>query len=261
MMNEGIHDRLKDVYDEFDRHCRTNNIDYSIDADYYNVQSYRLLGRSDVSGVLQHMANYVRNKSVGFDYDGFKVNYNDLKGKDFNVPTYNPLFQFTLASIQEDDTPVNEDSIKGPANAHGRKQAAFPSSFKKLKTRDTYEGGKGKKKKKKKKKSKKADESLDRSASFEDRLDLSISENVGISMIEPEILLTRNSAEKADDETEEESLNSALKAESVALRKYLAILENTDDESTEVIVEGLIDRCTKQINELNYLLENKDAPS
>ena len=81
MINEGIHDRLKEIYDEFDRHCRSNNIDYSIDADYYNVQAYRLLGHNDVSNVLRHMSNYVKDKWVSLDYDGFPVDYDDLKSK------------------------------------------------------------------------------------------------------------------------------------------------------------------------------------
>lgn len=247
-----IHDRLKEVYDEFDRYCRSNNVDYSIDGDYYNVQAYRLLGRTDVSGTLRHMANYVKDKWIGLEYDGFPVDYNKLKSQDFQVPTYNPLFKFTLKSLQEEDMPVNEDSLKGPSNAHGRKQAAFPSSFRKLKTRDTYEG-EGKKKKKKK------EESLDRSLSFEDRLLSSINENVGLSMVEPDILLVRNPAEQTEEESEEETLKSALQAESLAMCKYLAILESSENESTNAIVEGLIDRCTKQINELNELLENKDG--
>ena len=259
-----IHDRLKETYDEFDKYCRSNNVDYSIDADYYNVQAYRLMGRNDVSGTLRHMANYVKDKWVGLEYDGLPVDYVSMKSKDFDVPTYNPLFKFTLTSLQEEeDMPLNEDTIKGPTNAHGRKQSAFPSSFRTLKTRDTYEGGKGgskKKKKKKNKKSKEAEsESLDRSLSFGDRLLHAINETIGVSMVDPEILLVRNTAEHPEEETEEEALNGALQAESLALCKYLAILENTDNEETGAIVEGMIDRCTKQINRLNELLEDGKA--
>ena len=238
-----IHDRLKEIYDEFDRHCRAQNIDYSIDADYYNVQAYRLVGHNDVSGVLRHMANYVKDKQVNLDYDGFPVNYDDLREKNFNVPTYNPLFKFTLEPLQEDKM-LEEDQIKGSSNAHGRKQSAHPSSFRRNKTRDTYDEDPPKKKKK-------TEESLDRSLSFEDRLLDSINENVGISMVEPEILLTRNPAEK--EEEEEESLEAAVQAESLALSKYLSILENSDDEEKCVVLEGLIERCTLQINELNRL--------
>jgi hypothetical protein len=201
------------------------------------------------------MANYVKDKWVGLEYDGFPVDYDELKSNNFSVSTHNPLFKFTLKSLSEED--MNEDAIKGPTNAHGRKQAAFPSSFRKLKTRDTYEGKGGKKKKKK---GKKEEESLDRSLSFAERLLSSINEHVGLSMVEPEILLVRNPAEH-EEESEEESLNGALQAESLALCKYLAILESTECETKSAIVEGLIDRCTKQINELNGLLENGDAPA
>jgi rubrerythrin len=255
MIREGIHDRLKNVYDEFDRHCRTNNIDYSIDADYCNVQAYRLVGHNDIPGVLQHMANYVRDKGVGLDYDGFPVKYDELKSNNFNVATHNPLFKFTLTSLQEDEVSINEDSIKGSNNAHGRRQSAFPSSFEKNKTRDTYGAKKTTKKKKKKKKV--AKESLDLTASFGDRLDDSLNEHVGLSMVDPDILMTMNPAERPEDE--EESLESALQAESIALTKYLAILEGSDDEHRRAIVETLAERCTQQINELNRLIGGSDG--
>lgn len=237
-----IHDRLKEIYDEFDRFCRSSNIDYSIDADYYNVQAYRLLGPTDVGGTLRHMSNYVKDKWVDLEYDGFRVDYNEMKSKNFNVPTYNPLFKFTLKPLQEEE--MNEDSIKGSSNAHGRKQAAFPSSFRKNKTRDTYEDDKKKKDKTKKE-------------SFEDRLLSFLNENVGLSMIEPDILLVRNTAEKPEEE--EETLEGALKAESKMLQRYLSILESSEDEKIIAIVENLADRCTKQISELENLLENEDG--
>jgi len=252
MINEGIHDRLKEVYDEFDNHCRSSNISYSIDADYYNVQSYRLIGHNDIPGVVRHMSNYVKDKWVGLEYDGFPVNYDDLRSNNFNVSTHNPLFKFTLKPLKEGDMSVNEDSIKSVTNAHGRKQASFPSSFRKHKTRDTYEGD-TKKKGKKEKKTK--SESLD-CGSFDDRLSKSIAENVGLSIIDQDILLTRN-ADFKSEETEEESLKDAIQAESVALSKYIAILENTEDEKISVIIEGMIERCSAQIKEAQNLLRSK----
>ena len=107
MIKEGIHDRLKEVYTEFDRHCRSSNIAFSIDADYYNVQSYRLLGHNDIPGVLRHMSNYVKDRWVDLEYDGFAVDYDEMKNKDFNVPTYNPLFKFTLKPLQEENMTLN----------------------------------------------------------------------------------------------------------------------------------------------------------
>ena len=94
-----IHERLKEVYDEFDHHCRINNVDYSIDADYFNVQGSRLLDGKDIANVLRHMSNFVKNKWVDLSYDGTPVNYDALKQTDFTVPTYNPLFKFTLEPI------------------------------------------------------------------------------------------------------------------------------------------------------------------
>lgn len=240
-----IHERLKEVYDEFDRHCRNYKVDYSIDADYYNVQGYRLLdpNKSDgVKVVLRHMTNFIKDRWIDLEYDGLPVRYEDLDRPGFKVPTYNPLFKFTLKPIQEDKN-MNEDQFKQPSKSYTRKQAAFRSSFRKLKTRDTYEND-GKKKP--------VSDSLDRSLPFDDRLASSISETVGVSMVDPEILFIRNPAER--EEEPEESLEDALKAESLALQKYLAVLEQTEDENKISIVENLIDRCSQQINELNELL-------
>lgn len=249
-----IHDRLKEIYDEFDRHCRSSNIDYSIDADYYNVQAYRLVGHNDISGVLRHMANYIKDKDVNLDYDGFKVDYNDLKSKNFNVSTYNPLFKFTLKPLQEESMSLQEDSLKQPSNAHARKQAAFPTSFRKLKTRDTYEGEKSPKKKKKEK----VDEAFGSNNSFADRLSQSISENVGLSMVPPDILLTRNPADKEEDETEEEVLNDIVQTESRIIERCLSLLNEADEEKS-LALESIIERCTRQVNEVKRLLEDQDG--
>jgi hypothetical protein len=253
MIREDVHDRLKEIYDEFDHHCRINNVDYSIDADYYNVQGYRLLDGHNAIGVLRHIANYVKDRPVNLEYNGHAVNYDDLKSTGFNISTYNPLFKFTLESIQEDEM-LNEDQYKGPTNAHGRRQAAFPSSSRNLKTRDTYEGeGGGKKKTKKKDKDK--SESLIRHDKFEDRLLKSINETVGLSFKDPDILFTKNDA----DAEEEEDLEEALKIESAMLRRYLASLEKSEDELTSVLFEGMVERCNKQITSLNRLIKERDG--
>ena len=254
MIREDVHDRLKDVYEEFDRHCHIHNVDYSIDADYFNVQGYRLLDGSNALTVLRHIANYIKDKPINLEYNGHLVNYDDLKSTGFNISTYNPLFKFTLESIQEGDMSVTEDQYKGPTNAHARKQAAFPSSSRKLKTRDTYEGEGDSKKKKKKKKKKSSAESLIRQDNFEDRLIDSINENVGLSFKDPDILFTKN-----DADTEDDDLEGALKTESILLRKYLAALENSEDELTSVVLEDMIERCTAQINNLNKLFKEHNG--
>ncbi len=231
-----IHDRLKEIYDEFDHHCCNNNIDYSIDADYYNVQGYRLLDGKYASDVLRHMANYVKDRWVDLEYDGFAVNYDDLKNSNFNITTYNPLFKFTLKPIQESKM-LKEDAYKSPNNAHGLRQAAFPSSFRKHKTRDTYEGESSQKKKKKKK-------SLDESSPFEARLDERIDES--ISMVEPEILFTRNDNGN-DAENWEEELKDNLESESKLLTKFVKKLEESQNEYQTAVLESLIENCSKRI--------------
>ena len=246
-----IHERLKEIYDEFDRHCRISNVDYSIDADYYNVQGYRLLNGNKVTDVLRHMSNFVKDKWVDLEYDGFPVKYEDLKNSNFTVSTYNPLFKFTLKPIQEGNMDnLEEDSIKGPSNSHARRQASFPSSFRKLKTRDTYENGAPKKKSKKKQ-----EESFVR-RSFEDRLIDSINENASLSIVEPEILFTKNDA----DRDEEENLEDVLETESKNLTRFMKLLESSEDEGQAAMLESLIENCTSRISLLNRIIE-ADEPN
>ena len=51
--------------------------DYSIDADYYNVQGYRLLDGQNATEILRHIANYVKDRPVNLEYNGDIVNYDD----------------------------------------------------------------------------------------------------------------------------------------------------------------------------------------
>lgn len=234
-----IHDRLKEIYDEFDHHCCNHNIDYSIDADYYNVQGYRLLDGKYAPDVLRHMSNYVKDRWVDLEYDGFPVNYNDLKSNNFNVATYNPLFKFTLKPIQESKMSLKEDAYKTPNNAHGLRQAAFPSSFRKHKTRDTYEGESGKKKKKKKEKP------FSESSPFEERLSERIDES--ISMVEPEILFTRNNNVTEISDDWEEDLKDNLESESKLLTQYVKKLEESKSEYQAAVLESLIENCSQRI--------------
>lgn len=247
-----IHDRLKEVYDEFDRYCRINNIDFSIDADYYDMQGYRLLNctSNDIVSVLRHMANFVKDKWVGLDYGSHPVNYEELKNSNFVIQTYNPLFKFTLKSIQEE--PLNEDTFKSPNKAYTRRQAAFRSSFRRLKTRDTYEG-------EKKGKMKKREESLDRSLPFEDRLMSSIHETVGpeLSIVEPEVLLT---IDQAHQEETDEAIEESIQTESKVLKKYLSLLEQTADETKAALLESLVENISGRIVILNRMLRDKDEP-
>lgn len=238
--------KLKEIYDEFDRHARIHNIDYSIDADYHNVQGYRLLDCNDVSGFLRHIANFVKDKPVNLDYDGVSINYDRLKKRDFSVNTYNPLFMFTLKPIQE-DSKLDEEQYKHPTTKHTRSQAPFPSSSREHETAFTYKQGKTKKMKKK---------TLADSKSFDDKLVDAINENI-VSAVDPEILFTRDSVNLEDPENVEEALQDALQAESVALNRYLAVLEATENESHAIMLENMIENCTKHIDHLRTLIEEK----
>ena len=251
MIKEGIHDRLKEVYDEFDRHCRVRNIDYSIDADYQNVQGYRLLDCPDVPDFLRHISNFVKDRSVNLQYDGFSVDYDDLKNNDFNVSTYNPLFMFTLETIAEDDM-INERQRKTPTMAHTDKQAQFSPSFRPNKPGFQYESG-GKKKKKKEEPKEETSESFGRKEPFGERLMSAINETI-VQQIDPDILFTHNPVEHEEDV--EESLKDAVQSESLVLNKYLAILERVDGEEQTIILENIISKCTNNINALNGLLSN-----
>jgi len=255
-----IHDRLKEVYDEFDQHCRINNIDYSIDADYYNVQGYRLLDSKDIVNTLRHMSNFVKDRQVELSYNGSSVNYNDLKENDFNVSTYNPLFKFTILSIQEEEE-MQEDQFKGPTNKLARSQSQHPSSFRRNKTAFTYEGdGEGGKKKKKKKKKKENDTFEE--GTFQNRLDSSIQEMMDLSFKEPDILFTRNGVESEANDTEElpQKVDDCIELEKEAVRGYLDAMESTDNEAISAQLEIMIEGCANRIKTLTEMRDGTWAP-
>lgn len=260
-----IHERLKEVYDEFDSYCKLNNIDYSIDADYYDVQGYRLLNQKDVKNVLRHMSNFIKNKWVDLEYDGFPVDYNNLKRENFDVPTCNPLFKFVLKPIQEDDFPLTtEDQIKWSNNLHARRQAMFPSSFRKLKTRDTYvtNNTNGDSKKKKKKSAKRNKKMLENKLSFNERLWSSINENVGnISFKSPDILFIKNdnNSDNDDDLSKFKTIiTSLLDSESTNLEKYVALLNRCTNDEIQEELELLIEYSTIKIRLLSNLIDRID---
>jgi len=248
-----IHERLKEVYDEFDHHCRINNVDYSIDADYFNVQGYRLLDGKDITNVLRHMSNFVKNKWVDLSYDGTPVNYDALKQTDFTVPTYNPLFKFTLEPIQEDK--MQEDQIKGPTNKMARVQSQFPSSFRRNKTAFTYNGeGKGTPKKKKKKKD---DKDPFKENSFNKRLEDIISE-MDLSFKDPDILFTRNEVGSDEDEDKlEDKFERCIELEKESVRQYLVTIESTNSEVIAAQLELMIEGCASRVKTLIEMRDGK----
>ncbi|MHA2065997.1 MAG: hypothetical protein ACXABY_16620 [Candidatus Thorarchaeota archaeon] len=245
-----IHERLKEIYDEFDHHCRINNVDYSIDADYFNVQGYRLLDSKNITDVLRHMSNFVKNKWVDLSYDGNPVSYDELKSTNFAVPTYNPLFKFTLQPIQEDE--MQEDSIKGPTNKMARSQHQHPSSFRKNKAGLTYETEGAPKKKKKTK-----DDDPFEVESFDARLENTISE-MDLSFKEPDILFTRNEVE-SDDELEDK-IDRCIELEKETVRHYLDAMESANNEEVSAQLELMIEGCANRVKTLTEMRDGKWQP-
>ena len=252
-----IHERLKEVYDEFDHHCRINNVDYSIDADYYNVQGYRLLDSKDIVGTLRHMSNFVKDKQIEFSYNGRSVNYNDLKENDFNVTTYNPLFKFTILSIQEEEE-MQEDQLKGPTNKMSRSQSQHPSSFRPNETAFTYGDGAVKKKKKKEKKETDTFEE----STFNKKLDRSIQEMMDLSFKDPDILFTRNGVESEPNNNGDiaQKVDDCIELEKEAVMGYLNAMESTDDEAIFSQLEIMIEGCANRIKTLTEMRDGTWAP-
>jgi len=102
MLNEGIHEWLAEVYDEFDRHCRVTNTDYSIDADYPNFQGYTILSCPDFDGFLRHISNFIKDRPINMTVNGTPLVYDDLNNREFRLPKRrNNLITFALTPLQE----------------------------------------------------------------------------------------------------------------------------------------------------------------
>lgn len=138
---------------------------------------------------------------------------------------------------------VNEDQLKFPNNRHGRIQAAWPSSFRKHKTRDTYENSKGKKKKKKAK-----------NESFEQKLDVIINETVGVVLTQPNILFTKNSV-AAPVHDVRSTLEETKQNIENTLKKLVVALEQSDEDE-QIVIEELIEDCTSQLSRIKSLIDH-----
>ena len=242
MIDEGLHGRLAEIYDEFDRHSRITNTKYSIDSDHYDLQGYRILDCHDFKGFLRHISNFVKDKLVDMRVDGVQVNYDDLNDPDFNVAkSEEPIFQFTLSAIQEDDM-LDESQYKNPTKAYTRKQHQHPSSFRENEPGiGQYKNGKGGKKKKEKVKKE----------NFEGKLDSALSEGIGIQFTEPEVLFIRD--EQLGDNSPNASLATARNTLSGVLDQYHYALKHADDDMASHIT-GMIENCTSQISNIDKIL-------
>lgn len=241
MINEGIHERLAEIYDEFDRHSRITNTKYSIDLDHHNLQGYRVIDCNDFIGFLRHISNFAKDKAVDFELDGVPVNYDDLNNQGFNVAkSEEPMFQFTVSAIQEDDM-LGEAQYKPPTKAHTREQAQHPSSFRENEPGLQYKNGKNGKKKK--------DEKAIKDG-FEGKLDSALIEGVGIQFTEPQILFTRDE-QLSDGYTTD--FTTARNSLTNLLDQYHYALKNADDDISSYIT-GMIENCTSQINDIDKIL-------
>lgn len=238
MISEGIHERLLEVYDEFDRHSRLTNTQYSIDADEYNIQAYRILKCIDFAGFLRHICNFVKDKQINLDVDGKSVTYDDINDPKFTIPKREqPLLVFTLKPIQEREM-LGEEQFKSPTKNHTLQQSQFPSSKRKHKTPFTYEGGKGKRRKTKK--------------DFSERLDEAINEETGVQFTTPEVLFTQVQSPSASRDPAE-TIRDLRNAHTTMLRSCVDALASADDSIADVIAT-IMDGCNNNIQALDGAL-------
>ena len=249
MLSEGIHERLADVYNEFDKHSYITNTDYSIDADYYDMQGYTILKCHDFDGFIRHIANYIKNKPVDMLINNTSVEYDNLNDRNFRIPKRrNNLITFTITPLQEEEMedkmedkkdknpstaePVGEDQYKFSSNKVARKQNP--------RNRSKY---------------RKTGKTAFSVESFEKRFKNAVSEEV--EFVNPEILFTKSFHTMPEIEEVEEDPNEILeenkKILSNMLERYLTKLENTNNEKTIVVLEQLIEECIIKINKINEM--------
>jgi hypothetical protein len=246
MSDSGVNEWLKRINDEFDLRCQRTNTDYSIECDEPNIQSYRITKTSDLVGFLHHIVQSAKDYPVDIEVNDQPVKSGDINSSEFNIPPRKggTILKFMVRPIQETDMDsVQEDQLKFPGNRHGRIQGAFPSSFRKHKTRDTYEGSKGKKKKKKAK-----------SESFEQKLDTIINETVGVALTKPDILFTKNDMSPAVPNVRS-TLEETKQAFERALQNLAGILEQSSEDE-QIVLEDLIEGCTSQLAQIKSLIDH-----
>lgn len=246
MIKEGIHERLAEIYDEFDRHSQITNTKYSIDADYFNMQGYRIMDCNDFQGFLRHIANYVKNKEVDMEVNGSTLKYDDLFDPSFSLKqTEQPFFKFTISAIQETEA-LDEMQYRSPDKSYTAKVSPFRASMRGNKPGFQYENG-GKKRKKKQKKDKV------NSDSFERRLDSILAENMDLSFTEPEVLFTRDSGLTQEGDYSS-YLKNARDSLSSCLDQYYFAVKNISDKKTIRSMNKAIENCTRQINGIDEIL-------
>lgn len=240
MLDEHVHRELAEIYDEFDRHSRITNTDYSIDADYPKMQGYTVLKCPDFDGFLRHITNFVKNRPVDFRVNGCEVNYhelNKLPRRRHNLVTFaiTPLQEEEMKKKKkhvEEDEIMDENQYKFADTKHARDQNPRLNS-KNAHKRSAFE---------------------EANMSFQERLEETLSEE--ISFTEPDILFTQatHAVEPTDSEDEKEELEGLKEELNAQIQKYMGILESTNNEITLAIAEDAIESCTQRIRQIDEVL-------
>lgn len=244
MLNEHIHRELAEIYDEFDRHSRITNTDYSIDADYPQYQGYTILKCPDFNGFIRHIANHVKNRPVDFRVNGNEVDYHQigqLPQRRHNIVT------FAVTPIQEEDEMSKEDKKKDETEDE---EIMGENQYKYADTKHARDQNPRLNSKYAHKKSAFEEANL----KFDDRLKTVLDES--ISFTEPEILFTQttHAIEPNEDETEElEGLKEELTQQ---IQKYMSLLDSTNNEITIAIAEDIIESCTSRIKQIDEVLSD-----
>lgn len=242
MLREHVHKELADIYDEFDRHSRITDSDYSIDADYPNFQGYTLLKCRDFDGFVRHISNFVKNRPVDFRVNGSPVDYYQI---DKLPRRRNNLVTFALTPLQEktmkkkksknkkEEEIMDENQYKFADTKHARDQNPRLNSSNAHKRSAFEESALG----------------------FEDRLKETLSEE--ISFTEPDILFTQSShaiepkPEEEDDLTKLEELKEDLNKQ---IKKYISIRESSNSDYIITATENLIESCADRIREIDEII-------
>lgn len=243
IFKEGIHEALRSVYDEFDHQCQLSNIKWGIEQDEPNIQVFRVTKCRDPMALLRHMANYIKDYPISLEVNAKPITFEMLNyDPSFRIPTFKngDLYKFMITPIAE--VGLDEDQYKFSTNKHGREQSPNRSSFRKRKTRDTYQESR----------------SLKKPSNFLDRINKNLVEHM--TFTDPEKLATINVVVSQPNTIADSDLIALKGRASDTLTQLLKMLEYSDDV-VQPYLEQLAESYTDQINLINNLLESKNESS
>ena len=259
MLNEQIHQTLKEVYDEFDRHARITNTNYSIDADYPTIQSYRIITCPDIQRFVRHIANFVKTMPIKMSINDKDITYDDLNLKGFRYPIRrNNLIQFSLEPLKEKNMKTCKTCKKEIADTTKQVIIDNENYHKKCrpsaKSEDQYHYPEASRKGKLNPRGRASLRKQKGAYTYEDfanKLDKIIDENVELGFKEPEILFSINDTPSYDLSSQLESIKTA--HENI-INNCLFLMENSDDVITLSRLEDMIEHSNTC---LNYLKDIK----